>query len=373
MMRWVLFAVAVAGLASVATVAVQYVPMSAATPDRVAFPVGTSAKSSADRSAAPKAVLEGDPTFEFGNLPQETTGTHSWVVKNVGRGDLEIWMIKATCSCTLAKFKDGKKATVKPGESTEITLEYETRGNNGDFRKGAEIGTSDPDLPEFSLYVHGQVHPAVTTLPPGGFVNFMNISNDKEDNQYHLALFSQDRPGLKILKTSSSESEGITITSEPMSAADAQSVDAGGGYKVTVHLNPNGMPLGTFRREAVITTDHPKQPLVRLTITGKLSGPVNVIPENLQMHQVDGKVGASRDLIVSVRSGRETKFTVDSTPKNLKAEIAPSGMKGRYRLTVTVPPGSPAQEIEGEIVLKSDHPKADKVTLPVSVWVQRVP
>jgi len=347
--------------------------MSAATPDRVAFPVVTSVKASADGSAAPKALLEGEPTFEFGNLPQETTGTHSWVVKNVGRGDLELWMISATCSCTLAKFKDGKKATVKPGESTEIALQYETRGNNGDYRKGAEIGTSDPSLPQFSLYVHGQVHPAVMTLPPGGLVNYMSLSNDKEDHQFHLALFSQDRPDLKILKTTSSESEGITITSEPMSAADAKSVEAGGGYKVTVHLNPNGMPLGTFRREAVITTDHPKQPLVRLTITGKLSGPVNVIPENLQMHQVDGKVGGSKDLIVSVRSGRETKFSVDSAPKGLQAEVAPSGKKGRYRLTVTVPPGSPAQEIDGDIVLKSDHPKADKVTVPVSVWVQSVP
>ena len=367
MTRWIVLAVLVVVLATAATVAVQFMPvtLSAASGANSKFPVPAAPEV---KGPKPKVVIEGEKTFEFGTLPQRTTGKHGWVVKNGGEGNLELWMISSTCSCTLAKFKDGKRTTVKPGESTEIVLEYETRENNGDYQKGAQIGTNDPDLPEFPLYVHGAVYPAIITVPSGTTVNFMTVPNEVDDHMQYIGLFSKDRPDLKILKVATSNDKAIQLTPEPMTEEECKNLKIEKGYRLPIHVK-SILPLGVFKEEIVLTTDHPQEPELRLTVIGKMSGPVNLIPPQLSMHQAKGQSGDKGEVIVAVRQGRETQIRVEKAPAPLQCTVT-AERKGRYKLTVTIPPGTPAQEIEGEIVLKTDHPKAETVHVPVDIWVQ---
>jgi hypothetical protein len=371
MLRWVVLSVVVVALASVATVTVQYLPVTPSTSLDPKFPVVPAA--ARPEGPQPKAVLVGEPTYEFGTLPQRHTGKHAWVVKNEGKGDLKLTMLRSTCSCTLAKFKDGKEAVVKPGESTEIVLEFETRDNNGNYSKGADIGTSDPDLPSFSLYVHGNVFPALS-FTPGRVVNMLSISTDKEDHISPVALYSKDRPGVKVLKATSSRPESVLATFEPLSAAECKALKIGQGVKINVNVKGN-LPLGEFREEVVLTTDHPSEPETRLTVTGRMAGPVDVRPSRLEMRNVYSKAGGQRDLVVSVRGGRETTITPEKVPPGLKVEIGPETppRKGQYKMSVIVPPGTHADRIEGEIVLKTDHPRAGSVIVPVSVFIQDAP
>ncbi len=122
----------------------------------------------------------------------------------------------------------------------------------------------------------------------------------------------------------------------------------------------------------VLTTDHPKQPETRLVVTGQMAGPVNLVPGVLRMHEIDARAGGRGAITVSVRNNRETAFEVTHAPKGLKVEVTPvpGGRKGRYQVSVIVPPGTPAQKIEDEIVLKTDHPKATEVMVPLSLWIQ---
>jgi len=372
MKRWIVLAVLVVALTSVATVTVQYLPASSGSAATPLIPVANSPSKDAARSGAvPKAVVDGDPVFDFGTKAQQDTGKHAWVVHNEGKADLDLWMISSTCSCTLAKFKNGEKATVKPGETTEIVLEYETRANNGDYEKGAVIGTNDPLLPKFPLHVKGKVYPAVVTYPPGNSVTFSNISNDVDDHMAYVAILSKDRPETQVLKATSSKPEQVLVSYAPMTEEECRELKTPKGVKVSINVK-GGLPLGAFREEVVLATDHPKQPEVRLTVAGTMSGPVNLLPGRLILHQVDGKAGGKGEIFVSVRGGRETKLEVASTPSPLQAEITPlegGARKGRYRLTVTIPPGTPSARVEDEIVIKTDHPKADRVIVPVSVWI----
>lgn len=43
--------------------------------------------------------------------------------------------------------------------------------------------------------------------------------------------------------------------------------------------------------------------------------------------------------------------------------------KGRYKMTVTVRPGTPAGPVDGDIVLKTDHPRAAEMKIPVTVGI----
>ena len=370
MIRWIILAVFVVALATAATVAVQLMGASTTTMPSM-YPVKASATKAGASTA--RAVVEGDHTYLFGTMPQRASGKHLWVVKNEGKDDLILWMMSSTCSCTLAKFKNGEKAVVKPGEATEIALEFETRENNGAYDKGAEIGTNDPDLPQFSLHVKGQVFPAVMVYP-NSTASFSTISNDEDDHKTFVAVYSKDKPDLKILKWTSSSPKNITVEYEPIDPKEAKQIGIEkGGFKLTIHAK-SGLPLGNFREEVVVTTNHPQQAEVRLSVVGRMTGPVTSTPSSILLHQVDGKSGGQGDLIITVRNGRETKMEVEKKPEGVIVAINPvAAKKGRYRLSVTVPPGSAAREIEDEIVLRTDHPKADRVTVPVSIWVQNAP
>jgi hypothetical protein len=369
-MRWVVLAILIVLLASGAMLAVQYMPEGGLPIKAATYPAGD-AGSSAEQVKGGKgkarAVLNEAGTFDFGTMPQEATGSHTWVVKNEGQGDLDLWIISSTCSCTLAKFKNGEKATIKPGESTELTLEYETRTNTGDYSKGATIGTNDPSMPKFDLYVHGHVYPPIITIPPEGIAT-LPVSYDKDETKAFVAIFSKDRPETKILDIKTSRPEAISATHAPLTEQDRQELHVESGEKIEVHVKPV-LPLGIFSEELIVHTDHPSMRQVKVRVSGRMSGPINLNPDRLILHNADSSAGARAELTITARNNRETTFEVASAPKGVKVEITPTALKGRYKFAVVVPPGTPAQDIEDEVVLRTDHPKAERLVVPVSIWV----
>ena len=371
MKRWILLVVLVVGFSAAGAVALQTMPtLSASKGPKYLELSKTGAPKAAPTGLQPKLVIvEGGATsFEFGIMPQRTTGKHTWLVKNEGDADLELRMESATCSCTVAKFKNGEKAVIKPGESEPIDLEFETRENNGSYKKGAKIVTNDPEKAWFDLEVKGLVFPALQTFPPEGFVNFANVSNDQEENISHIAVFSKDRPETKITKISTS-SKYIEVDQSPATESDCKQLQLKAGIKLTVKVK-SGMPLGFFKEEVVVTSDHPKQPEIRFTVGGRMTGAITVMPNTVVMHQADGKLGSQSEVSMVVRNLRPTTFKVARKPEGLDVAVVPGSKEGRYKLTVSVPPGSKSGKIEGEeIVLETDHPKADKVMVPVSIWI----
>jgi len=132
------------------------------------------------------------------------------------------------------------------------------------------------------------------------------------------------------------------------------------------------MALGTFREELVVETDHPDQPKLQLVLAGAASGPISLMPSILRMVAVNGKEGASGQLILLVREGRPTSFKVIRKPEKVDVSIAPNDtptLKGRYRLTVTVPSGTSPGLIDDEIIFQTDHPSAGELKVPVNIVV----
>ena len=286
MLRWVILSVVVVVLAAAATLVAQY--RNGANPSWD-LPAGNRAKTEGPQ---PLAEVDGSHTHEFGPMSTQKTGTHKWTLTNKGEGDLEIWLAGSTCMCTIAKLKQGEKATIKPGESTEIEVEWKTKDAVGEFSKGVTIGTSDPNHSEIKLNVHGFVHPPVVILPQPqeGVISIGNIMND-ETKQESFAVFSPERPGLKVTKVTTSKPEFIVAKVVPLTAEECKQLKTGAGNRVNLEIKP-GMPLGTFREELIIETDHPDQPKVTLTLVGSTAGPISVMPNNLRIVTINGKDGA---------------------------------------------------------------------------------
>ncbi len=365
MLRWIYLSLVVVALAALATFALQYRSISGS---NEYLPVRAKSE-----GPAPKVELEGNPTYEFGSMSVQKTGNHSWVVKNKGQADLDLWMISSTCMCTFAKFKDGKKAIVKPGEQTDIELEWKTNNAVGDYSKGAKIGTNDPDRPEFNLGVHGVVHEPIIIVPPltENTLTVGTVTSD-EPKKVSIALYAPEHPEMKLTKITSSKPDLIVVKKSPLKADDLTHLKAAkGGYRLDIEIKP-GMSLGSFREELVIETDNPDQSKVQTTLTGFTTGPISVMPDKLRMVTINAKEESKGQVNLLVRGGHSTNFYVIYKPKNVEVSIEPNEtptLKGRYRVSVTVPPGTPSGLVDDQIILHTDHPKVGELKIPVSIVV----
>ncbi len=366
MLRWVILAVIVVVLAAMGTLVVQYGTGSSPS---WSLPAGGD-----KQGPQPRAEVEGPLTHEFGQLSTQKTSTKRWKVKNTGQGDLEIWLLGSTCTCTIPKLKgEGTREVVKPGDSTEIELEWKTKDIIGEFAKGATIGTNDPSRPEFMLRVHGMVHAPIVVLPEPqeGVVAVGDVETDL-GREMSLAVFSPEHPEMKIIKAVTSKPDLIVPHPTPFSKEELEKLKVKGGYRLRLEFKP-GLPVGSFREELVIDSNHPDLPRKTLVLAGMASGPISVMPSVLRMVAINGKQGGSGQVTLLVRGGRPTSFTVLRKPEKLDVVSVTSNesasAKGRYRLTVTVAPGTPAGLIEDEIILKTDHPQVSELKVPVSIVV----
>ncbi len=362
MLRWVILAVTVVGLTAATTLIVQYMPEPSESNVPAAIPTGPQ----------PRVVIDEDVMYDFGTMAQHDEGAHTWVIKNIGEADLDVWIVgKPTCSCTIAKLEGGKKATIKPGVSTTIDLSWNTKEFHNEYSQGATFGTNDPRMPTFKLAVKGLVYPAVTIMP-NQMIQFPRISNE-EPHHAKFAVFSQQRPETKLLAVTSSKPDLIVATFRELKDDEKKQLKTPRGYMVDVEVKP-GMPLGNFHEELVVRTDHPKEPITKMSVGGLTYGPITTTPERVRMANVNGQKGATLDLLITVRGGRETKFEVAQKPEKVDVSIRrdeKTDPKGRYHLNVSIPAGSEPGEIEGTIVLKTDHQHARELKIPVTILISR--
>ncbi len=82
-------------------------------------------------------------THNFGDVSQGDKVTHTFKFKNSGNQPLIISNVLATCGCTATKWT---KEPVKPGESGQITVEFDSSGRSGKQNKVVTIisNTANP-------------------------------------------------------------------------------------------------------------------------------------------------------------------------------------------------------------------------------------
>jgi hypothetical protein len=102
---------------------------------------GTDAKASgAEAKKGPRIAVE-PPEFNFGKALQNKTLTKEFSVKNFGSEDLVITNVATSCGCTVAQLST---RTLKPGASTALIVNMETRAGNGPIEKTVTIESNDP-------------------------------------------------------------------------------------------------------------------------------------------------------------------------------------------------------------------------------------
>lgn len=77
-----------------------------------------------------------EPLYDFGDIAQGDRVNYNFTFTNNGTSDLVIASAKGSCGCTVP---DWPKRPIKPGESSEIKVEFNSTGKKGKQHKKVTI------------------------------------------------------------------------------------------------------------------------------------------------------------------------------------------------------------------------------------------
>lgn len=120
------------------------------------------------KANAPKARYS-ELNHDFGTITDGQVVSHTFTITNDGKSELLIRKTKPTCGCTASA---PEKSALKPGESTTITVSFNSAGRVGQQSKAVTVITNDPTQPlmnlQFKATVAAKAGAAGTTATPQG-------------------------------------------------------------------------------------------------------------------------------------------------------------------------------------------------------------
>lgn len=96
---------------------------------------------------------------DYGTIAQGANGTCEFKVTNTGDAPLIITTCKGSCGCTVPQCPQDP---VKPGESTVITVKYDTK-RVGQINKSVTITSNATNAPEKNIRIKGTVEASANT------------------------------------------------------------------------------------------------------------------------------------------------------------------------------------------------------------------
>lgn len=96
---------------------------------------------SSDKLANAPDIEFSETSFDFGTVKQGEELTHNFKIKNIGKSNLILRKVKASCGCTATQ---PDKEVVAPGEEASIKVTFNTRGRSGRQNKSITVYSNDP-------------------------------------------------------------------------------------------------------------------------------------------------------------------------------------------------------------------------------------
>jgi hypothetical protein len=211
-----------------------------------------------------------ETTYDFGTVAQNSSVSHTFVVKNTGEAPLELIKVKASCGCTAAVLT---KADIPSGGEGEINVTFKTGEKRGQHKQTITVTSNDPDNSTTKLYIIANVK--VLFGFETSLVDFGMLQKDEKAKQ-SVNFVTQGLKGIEIteLKSSSEYITAKVITSE----STAKSEDK---IAIEICLLP-GFPKGRFGAQITAKLNNDSPPGATLAVTGVIIDDIEVSPESIK-------------------------------------------------------------------------------------------
>ncbi len=281
--------------------------------------------------------------FDFGLMDPHTTASHQFIITNQGTADLFMESAGTTCKCTASEV-DGR--ALKPGESSPVSITWNTGYQNEEYEQSALIKTNDPERRELTLTVRGRVRAelvlGIDELP-------MPATDSGKLATSSTYLYSQLWDDFRI-ESATSDLPGFQWSAEPLTNEELPVSDLAASSAWRLNVMVVGNQVGDYQGQVTlkVTPTSGGDTVERvLAVTGRIRSPIAFVDDalnsktGLNLGLIPRGQEFTRSLIVRVRDQGDRQIEVlDVKPDKLRAAIEPTKQAGVYRLTLTVPADS---------------------------------
>lgn len=322
----------------------------------------------------PKVVVD-EKEYNFGVMSPKSKGSHVFVIKNEGEADLEVMARKedTTCSCTFGELSNEGK--IPPGQSVEVTLNWEIKVPDGEFRHRAVVRTNDPNYKEVEFVVMGEVQAPYQVRPEGTW----NLGEQSGEAPIETkgAIFTAQALEFQILELKGDKGL-VEFQIEPMTDEELKSYEAKCGYMVTAMLKQK-IPAGITTEMVTVKTEDSDQGNLTFNVSAARANPIEIIGPGYQprasallMGEFPASQGKSQTLSLFVRDMeeelvlREVKTMHNTVQVEMTKDPKITGNAQRFLLKITVPPQPPQdrqRKLSEKVDLFFNHPDVPEMRL----------
>lgn len=328
-----------------------------------------------------------EQSFNFGVMEKGDKGSHTFVIRNEGQGPLRVKKGSTSCGqCTFGAVS--RTDDIPPGETVEVTVNWELKSDVPKFRQTADVYTTDPDHKKLTFAIDGIVDRPLRLIPEGTWS--MGDLNEYEPTVAEGTLFSTLVDDIEIEKVEC-DNPLVNVTWERTSAEELAKKKGPQQEKpkvalvVKVAVAPNSS-VGPLRETIKLHTNVRGGSTVEISLTGRRPGPIEVKGRGFNAENNVVKLGefpaaegkkAKLQMYVRNLEGELEAQHIEAEDSRVKVQVASTGrMFGKskvYDIDVEVPPGVTAiRRDKGAepVVLKLNHPAASEYKMYVDYYAR---
>jgi hypothetical protein len=302
----------------------------------------------------PKAVVA-EAVSEAGTVPKGEKIVHDFAIKNEGDADLQITNVQPACGCTVADFDK----VIKPGATGKVHTVIDSSTFSGPISKGISVFTNDPDHPQIELTIHAKIEPYITVKP--GFARYITVQGEPQEGNIAQTLWAPDGTSWDITSVDS-PFPYLTVTYREATPEERLPDAKGKQWKVEMKLS-NNAKVGPLSDYVTIHTNHPKQKIVQIPVSGFVRPVMAVTPPVADFGKIELKEPLKKALSVRNFATEPIKVTsIDpNLPKGIQTQLEPLEEGRVYQVRVILSPELPKGPFTGKLTLHTDSPKVPTI------------
>ncbi|HYU35441.1 MAG TPA: DUF1573 domain-containing protein [Thermoanaerobaculia bacterium] len=301
------------------------------------------------QAGKPKAVPV-EPIKDAGVVPKGDKVANDFVIRNEGDAPLQITDVRASCGCTVVDFDK----VIAPGQTGKVHAEVDTTTFNGPISKGVTVFTNDPEHAQIELTLRANVEPYIQAKP--GYARYITVQGEEKTGTISQTIWSPDGTSFDVLKVDSPYPFLTTTYREAKPEERIPDVE-GKQWRLEMALS-NDAPVGALADYVRITTNHPKQKLVTIPISGFVRPVIAVTPDVADFGEIELKEPLIRELNVRNFATEPIKITsAEGSLPGMKAAVEPLKDGHEYTVRLTLSPQMAKGPFNGKLMLHTDSPK----------------
>ncbi len=317
------------------------------------------AQAAAAGSAKPKAVVL-DPIKDAGSVAKGEKLAQDFAIRNDGNAPLQITDVRPACGCTVASYDK----TIAPGKTGAIHVVVDTVTFNGPVAKGVTVFTNDPANPQIELTVRAKVEPYIAVKP--GFARYTIVRGEAKEGTIVQTLFAPDGQPMDVVKVDSPWPYLEVSFREAQEGERLPDVKVK-QWRVETKLSSEA-PVGPLAGYVTVHTNHPKQKVVEIPVSGFVRPVLAVTPPKADFGKIEVKEPLRRVLDIKNFATEPIKVigVETTTGQGLEAKVEPLEEGREYTVKLTVNSAMAKGPFHGKLTIRTDSPKSPVLEVELS-------